>query len=246
MTFDKAKANIIAAYTFENLNNTACNTTILIPYVNDSNESNRPIITNLLLDGNNINYEWSDLTENFSEVYQYEIWEDEHYLVELKIPFEANETKVVEIHYTRDYMVYDYYDNNEIYYSYRYFVGSARLWNHSIEEASFNFWVPKAMCDNIQKIQEYWYKDYLGNNTSTITEYENYYFLSVKYENWTLPTRQDGSINFLNDYVSISWKERKPFYLQAGFHSLLWFVLIPVIGLGSLLMISKRRKGTKI
>ena len=239
MTFDKTKANIIAAYTFENLNNTACNTTILIPYVNYYNEYDRPIISQLLLDGNNINYEWSDLAENFSEIYSYGI-HDEYHLVELKIPFEANETKVVKIHYTRDYMVYDYYDNNEIHYSYRYFVGSARLWNHSIEEASFNFWIPKAMCDNIQEIQENWYPDYQGKNTCNITEDENYYFLSVKYENWTLSTRQDGKINYLNDFVSISWKERKPFYLTAGFQMLLWIFIIPGIGITSLIVLANK------
>ena len=243
VTFDTKKADIIAVYTFENLNNTPCSTTILIPYLNQYNNSNRPVITKLLLDGNNLNYEWKYLAENFSIIYKpASMWggDKTYYLVELKIPFEANETKVVEIHYTREYQRYDYSDNDKIYYDYKYFVGSARLWNQSIEKAEFNFWVPKSICDNIQEIKENWYPDYLGNNTSNITEYGNYYYLRVKYENWSLPVIQDDHYYIYQDFIEIRWKEMKPFYLTASFQMLLWIFIIPGIGITSLIVLANK------
>jgi len=240
VTFDKTKANIIATYTFENLNDTTCNATILIPYLNYFNKSNRPIISHLLLDEYNTSYEWMGLTENFSTIYPYNVLPNEYYLVKIKIPFEANETKVVEIHYTRNYRVYDYYFNYEIHYSYRYFVGSARLWNHSIESARFDFWIPKTRCD---KISLPGHSNYLGNNISNLIEYDNYYFVSVKYENWTLPIDDDGKPlkNHSWDFVNIYWTQRKPFYRLPFVQEFFFFAIIPGIGITSLVIIIRKK-----
>ena len=204
ITFEDAKAYISANYTFRNVNDTACNLTILLPFHNAY--YHKPNVSELLANENNISYKWKNMTESLFNTYENIFWYNEFYLIEFNLTFNAYEKKDVIACYSRDYVVYNYESNPDIRHIYRYFVGSLKIWNHTIDKAEFNFWVPKELCDNIQEIQEYWYPDHLGNNTSNITEYENYYFLSVKYENWTLPySEYDGYYHF----IQISWKEKK-------------------------------------
>jgi len=169
--------------------------------------------------------------------YENIFWYNEFYLIEFNLTFNAYEKKDVIIHYSRDYVVYDYESNPEIHHIYQYFVGSLRIWNHTIDQAEFNFWVPKALCDNIQEIQEYWYPDYLGNNTSNITEYENYYFLSVKYENWTLPDPESYDYYF----IRISWKEKKD-ALEKLFYTLIIYGIFIAAVSSCVVLIYKKAK----
>jgi hypothetical protein len=207
ITFDEENAYIIANYTFKNIETTMSNLTIFIPFINYENESTKPDITQIQVDGKSVEYNWGQLTENFSDIYPSNWGYEQFNYMEVNLTFNAQETKGLQIHYTRDYMIYNYPSNTEIHYEYRYFVGSLRLWNQSLEKAEFEFWVPKTLCDTIQKP---WNSHVIGNNISELIEYEKYYYVSVIYENWTLPTTvNDHEISIYQDFVSLKWQKKK-------------------------------------
>ncbi|MFX0084103.1 MAG: hypothetical protein ACFFAU_00380 [Candidatus Hodarchaeota archaeon] len=207
VNFTETQATVNASYTFTNLNETKSNLTVYLPFINYDNISQRPVINIIKADGIIVEYEWQELGINLSTVYTSTWGYEQFYLIELNLQFETNETKELQVDYVRDYMKYDYPSNSEIHYEYRYFVGSLRLWNQPLDSAKFEFWIPTAFCDSIQKP---WNSDKLGENITELHEYEDYYYLSVRYENWTLPPRtEDKSLYIINDFISVRWTKNK-------------------------------------
>ncbi len=227
VNFTEIQATVNASYTFTNLNDTKNNLTVYLPFVNYYNISKRPVVTIIKVDDIIVDYEWQELGINLSTLYRGTLGYEQFYLIELNLQFEANETKELQVDYVRDYMKYDYPSNSEIYYGYRYFVGSLRLWNQTLDSAKFEFWIPKSICDNIQKP---WNSDYLGENITELHEYENYYYLSVTYENWTFPPQtEDKSTYIYNDFISVRWTKNKRGFFSTPYSIFLGHIILLTI-----------------
>ncbi len=213
VTFDSLKANINAFYTFKNIGITAQDLGILLPFINYKGASTGPEDVQLLLNDNEIYYIW----QNIDNIWEY--GDKTYRAISFNLSFNPYEEKMIQIKYYRDYMIYDSIYNREAYYHFNYLVGTARNWNHPIQSAYFEFWIPKQICDDFE-----WppYVNITGNNVKdTVKEFANYYFASLEFENWTLPT-YESNIGWVPafDFISLHWTKTR----SSGFDTTVIFI----------------------
>ncbi|MHA1946434.1 MAG: hypothetical protein ACXACP_08220 [Candidatus Hodarchaeales archaeon] len=228
--FDETEAKIEAEYSFKNPSDTSNNLSILIPF------KYVPEISIILLDGKIINYEWRNLTNEYSTRPYDLYWFKSSYFIRLNLDFNASETKILKMNYSSNYTRgshphTDAYD----YYQYEHFVGPLRFWNHSLETAEYEFMVPKTISDKVPYLYSRPYS--LGNNTKIFTANDTHYSINLKYENLTIPPLQIRS-QFWESRVGIGWEKSKsnsiiPLFVTA-------FIL--VISLACLIIIMVRRQ----
>jgi hypothetical protein len=210
VTFDSTKANFTAFYTFKNIGSIVQELGILLPFVNYGS-STRPKNVLLHLNKSEIDYIWQDV----NNVWEY--GEETYQAITFNLSFNPNEEKVIKIEYYRDYMIYDSVYNNKAHYHFRYLVGTVRNWNHPIDSAYFEFWIPKHICDGFE------WAPYVNDTWKTINnavkEDATYYIASLEFENWTLP-------NYIGwipayDFITLYWTKARP----SVFDSTIIFIL---------------------
>lgn len=244
VTFDETRAIIVANYSFNNPCETASNLTLVIPFLNAYNASQKPDFSKILLDETIISFEWR-AWDNIALFYPYYPldYHTSYYLIDVNLTLDPFEKKVLSLHYSREYAIYDYYDNPAIMCEYKYFVGSLQRWNHPIKSAEFEFRVPKTICDDTP---EFLQRENLGDNISVFTEYDTFYQVYLKFENWTLPPSYVDNGNYdyewfryiLSDFIVLRWAKRRPWDPFVGFEN----AQILVISLLCLIVITVRRK----
>lgn len=146
----KAKINeenvkMEAEYTFRNECNFQVEIDILLPFFND------PVDINLKIDGVETSFRSSYIEyEPQSELKQGFYWGYGFYFLEcIKFPISIspNGTITVNVNYSTKISIYDTSLNQEVMYWFSYLVGSARYWNHTIDEAYFEFKINKEIYD---------------------------------------------------------------------------------------------------
>ena len=214
------KATINAQYSFKNALSNETEIGILLPFAYHE-YSTEPIIKNLTVGEEKLDYSWTtisiDLRALESSFSDYEDFS----AISFILPFAANEEKIVHVQYSRDYEIYDF--SEEIHYSFAYIVGTANAWNHSIEYAHFEFWIPKEICNGYNP------PPYL--EPMTVREERNYYVATLDYKDWT-PS---------NPRLVILWSIHKPFFQNPAVFSLA-LMISPFFFIGILYTIFKKIK----
>lgn len=218
VTFDSSKAHVNAFYTLKNNKSTAIDMGIALPFCNNS----ETYIMSLSLQEKEIDYNWLDETEiNVIHILRH----SNYHAITFNLSFTAYEEKTIHIQYSRECNIYDSMDGlkKKTHYGYRYLVGTARAWNHPLESASFEFWIPKSLCDQINT----------GYRKMSVRETSDYRIVSVKYENW-LPSSD-------NVMVSVWWTQT---VVDWAWVFLFLFGLIPSCSaiIAILVIVRKRRK----
>ncbi len=177
-----------AQYSFKNELSSETEISILLPFV-CYEDYTEPDIINLLVNENELDYSWTNPTldlDDYGESYS------NFLAISFDLSFTANEEKNIHVQYTRDYQVSDSTDNDKIHYSFQYIVGTARAWNHPIEYAHFEFWIPKEICNGYNP------PSYL--EPMTVREESYYYIATLDYQDWR-PSF---------DRIMIHWSKTKP------------------------------------
>ena len=224
VTFDDSEAHIIAQYSFKNANDSYYDLGILLPF---RVTADKPKIHSLLVAGSETEYSWKNSTLPIIEDLG---WSSSRFLtIELNVSFNPDEEKLIQIEYSREYMVYNSQMNSEIHYSFWYIIGTARAWNHSIDLAYFSFRVPTTICDQI-----HWpsYIEDLGQNTNTVTKSGGYYHLTLTYTNWNL----DTPVAKKWDFLRVTWRKTKTFWINPELLLFLIPVSVALVILGVILL----------
>jgi hypothetical protein len=186
VTFDSSSANFNANYTLKNNGSSEEDIRILLPFIDHSSYSERPENVQLKTNGIKTWFKWMKIDLKFPTEYEVSKNFDAIYF---DLIFLANEEKTIHVQYARKYLI-----SQEYGCEYRYLVGTARSWNHSIESAHFEFRIPKKICTNFTRT-------FYSNNSYTETqETHDYYINTIHFSNW-IP---DERFN----YISVRW-ERK-------------------------------------
>ncbi|MFX0171616.1 MAG: hypothetical protein ACFE9L_06830 [Candidatus Hodarchaeota archaeon] len=183
--FTSSRVFINANYTFANDNQSMININILLPFIIfKSNEVNPPVLERLMLDGLDLEYTWK--TIQIPSVYR-----GDFQAIEFKLSFTGEEEKTIYAQYNRDYQDgAGSWGSNTEHYHFQYYVGTALAWNHSINEAYFEFWMPKSICDSIDSERLF----------ETFEETSDYYIGSIHHTNW-MPEEHWISIGWTNEVL---------------------------------------------
>ena len=176
-------ANVTASYTFFNDNSESTSIDILLPFLST------PWNVSLLMDQTDMDFEWITWPDYLEETLENVTWRHGHGsdAILFSLNFSASEEKTVVASYTRYYVrAYGGKYGNDFYCHFRYLVGSACFWNHSIDSAVFIFHIPR---DELGKC----YGDY------TIEKNATHVTARGEFHNWT-PSDMD-------EYIDISWKK---------------------------------------
>jgi hypothetical protein len=183
--FTSSRVFVNANYTFANENQSMININILLPFIIfESNEPKPPVLERLMLDGLDVEYTWKTIQIPSASPGDFQA-------IEFKLSFTGQEEKNVHVQYNRDYQdgVGSWGSNTE-HYHFHYCVGTALAWNHSISEAYFEFWMPKSICDGIDKVKYF----------ETVEETSDYYIGSIHHTNW-IPEDPWISIGWTNEVL---------------------------------------------
>ena len=178
VTFDSSKAYFQADYTFKNNDSTPLNMTITLPFANHYNYSKKPKNIILTQDQENLPYSWIKYPYDIISIPSYAY----HYSLDailFNLTFNANEEITVHVKYSRNYLISRRYGCE-----YRYLVGTARSWNHSIESAIFEFQIPKRICNNLSRAFDGSREERSENLFHKIRENDEFYIANLYFQNW--------------------------------------------------------------
>lgn len=174
-TFNTSFVSVLAYYYFKNLNSTPLSINISLPFLQPPKQ--------LLITENSslIPIVWtnSSLTHVLERISHSEA-------IQFSMDFLGLQEKMICVTYNRNYTIHRniviYRDNASDYlrdsFDFRYLVGTAKAWNHPIDQANFTFIIPKTISGNCSFVdrQKYGY---------TVLETELHTQLFIKYTNWT-------------------------------------------------------------
>lgn len=186
---DKEKAKVKAFYTFQNPTGKKMDVAISLPFREE------PDSIGIYLDEVELtcikgyfNHEFPDKTDgHYEDVDLY--MGIPSYSFSISIPPESHIE--VEARFTSKVTVYDTDLNDHIIYWYKYLVGTARYWNHSIDRAEFEFRIDKD--DFTGTSMESRYTDWEIRETRTKVIFEKTYM------DWTPES----------EYVGIAWQDNR-------------------------------------
>jgi len=174
VTFSKL-ARVRAAYTFHHEGNASTIITIVLPFWS------KPANINLECDdGNDIDFTNGDfrppiLEDEISDDNRLYVGGREVEITRLdsicfNVSFLPDEMKTIYVNYSREYEMYDFPMNEKIHYSFIYIISTACYWNHSIDHAKFEFFIPDEIIDKTTMYDDYPYNSthHDGNRVITI------------------------------------------------------------------------------
>ncbi len=208
VTIGSSKAYIQADYTFMNNDSTPVNMSVGLPFTNYYDPLKRP--ENIILTQNqkNLPYVWCEFPYNSTD-YNFNA-------IMFNLTFNANEEITVHVQYSRNYFISRKYGCE-----YRYLVGTAKSWDHSIESAIFEFRILKRICNQIFSS--------IGRSSESysheIRENSHYYIVSIYFQNW-IPNTDFSS-------VGVRWERSYPPDISG--------ILIFVIGILAFLFILAKK-----
>jgi len=192
VTYDSSKAYMHAQYIFKNNCTENVDLHIRLPFI----VYDGPDDIVLSEEKHPLDYSWVNTTvglEFFDDYYEFKA-------IEFFLSFEPYEKITVTIQYSREYEIDDSTMNSFIYYSFGYIIGTAKTWNHPLDSALFEFWIPKSICDD----------SFLLSKQFAVTVEPKHYVASVEYLNW-IPE---------HDVIDIYWHKLRPFGLTPSHISL--------------------------
>lgn len=196
VVFDDEKANIKASYTFKNNNSNEIICHIALPFYSE------PKDISLMINGKNLEYKWTRIREHANNNFH-----DLKRSIVFKIFFKGYEEKELRVNYNRNHVRYtSFEDYNIIHCCFNYIVWTAQYWNHSIDHAHFEFWIPEKLFDQPRDANSYFKKG-------------SYFVCSMNFYNWT-PTR---------GYVGVHWVQRKSTDNQDNFLRELIIISLAII-----------------
>lgn len=182
-TFSSKSVDVQAEYLFRNDGPYHVNLSIFLPF-NDT-----ATVFDLKVDGIDHSYQ-----EYQMDLHRYYWWGSgrSYHGVLFGVSFGPHGSRNVSIGYQRELHVsYDYEDNDKLHHSFNYMVWTTKYWNHSIDRARFEFWLPRSLYEEI---------DYYDFNSSY--ESGKYTVLVEEYEDWS-PSDYYGE-------VGINWWRFRP------------------------------------
>jgi hypothetical protein len=216
VTFDSSNANFHADYTFKNNCSNSSDLGIILPFADHSGYSERPENIILTREEHIINHSWVDFPFDLNDY----IIDSGLDAILFNLMFSANEEITIHVEYSRKYLISRKYGCR-----YRYLVGTARSWNHSLESAFFEFWIPKKLCTNLTRSfdgRKESYSDYFYNETR---ETEDYIVANIHFQDW-IP---DEDL----DMIYVSWDRSFPpdlsFFLPIAILFVLTFGIIGIV-----------------
>ena len=223
VTLNSSKANVNALYSFKNNGVTSINLSIILPIPWAVWSPEKLQTLNLVLEENHIPiaYTWLDSRDlrDLGDFWKFHIYEG----IAFNMSFAAAEEKTVHVKYSRDYEITESDDivGKNSFYEYTYLIGTARAWNHTLESAYFEFWIPKNLCS--EKPQ--------SNVEMSMKETFDYYILSVEHENW-LPSSND-------EVIGVRWNNTTG---NRIWFAILLFGSVPVLSIIIAILINKIKK----
>ncbi len=216
--FTSSRVFINANYTFANGNSSSVGLNILLPFViSGSKETNPLLLESLLLDGLPVDYVWKTIQIPSISTY------GDFQALELFVYFDGEEEHTVNIHYNRDYQDgAGTFTSNTAEYNFRYCVGTALTWNHNIDSADFEFWIPKSICNDINSDRYF----------DTFEEEDKFFVGNLKYSDW-LPEEEFITI-WWTDTVLITGMQQ--IFLLFGMG-----IIGALVGTGGLIYFLKRK-----
>jgi hypothetical protein len=206
VTFSNDIARVNATYTFKNYANSSIELLVLLPF------ANIPSNIHITRNGLNISFEQSDeykhgidipssLNLKPPDIHLTTLHTDE--MIQFPLMFSGGENITVSISYNRKYLFrYKYFERN-YYNEFRYIIGSTRWWNHTIDKAHFEFWIPKNEfhIGGMNTTIEYKRDSLEAKYTQEISG--DFLVLSTVYNDW-LPEE--------DVYLIVYWEKAKSFF----------------------------------
>ncbi len=190
VTIGKGQATVNGTYTFSNLGSNDTSLDILFPF------EEVPDIAGVWCDGGPVEHGPGSLTV----LYKWRYRNLNGTIFHIDVP--ADGASTVNIRYSRSYERPHFMEDPKVYYSFMYVVWTARCWNHSIDHARFEFWIPKDMYEGLE-------------HTSGALRDEGGYKVVIKeFFNWT-PTY---------DHVGVIWWDN--WEDDSPFSGLIWAFMI--------------------
>ena len=190
ITFSSSKVYVSALYTFMNNNSHPIEMSIQLPFNSLwSNEGKPPEDHVLILNKVNFTYEWKNISLEGIVVYG---GTNPFKAIEFQLSFSGYEEKEVWIYYSRDYSISKEQGviGEKIHYHYTYLVGTARVWNHPVKSAKFQFNIPKSICPSIPPH---------GDIGFTFEENDAWIIGTLEYSDW-IPER---------DRIGFAWTDSR-------------------------------------
>jgi hypothetical protein len=107
----------------------------------------------------------------------------------ISLDFDPHDSIAVELSYSREYLKYDYSENDRIYYNYMYVISTGLLWDHTIDKAEFIFRVSDELADGINWRYE-------------STHEKGFFVATATFQDWDIA-------EFRYDDIFISWYKLK-------------------------------------
>jgi hypothetical protein len=161
--FDEEKAYVEAKYIFKNNNSKITDIKILLPF------RSMPTNITVLIEGAKENYEWA--TDFGIDDLDNEI----QYGIICELHFDMTREIELILTYSRGYLK-DPYSDDETFFSFTYIIWTTKYWNHSIEFAHFEFWIPEDLLDR---------GPHSGNIKYNITTKEGFIIATKEFTNMT-------------------------------------------------------------
>ncbi|MFX0182436.1 MAG: hypothetical protein ACFE95_05060 [Candidatus Hodarchaeota archaeon] len=184
---ESGKALVNASYVFHNNAINATDIKIKLPFLS------KPQVLELILDG----VSYTNLTWQLTPIFDEVTGASKRMFESIIFPlhFNSSEDIIVEISYYRNYKKFipstPENSSNTVHYSFYYMVGTAKVWNHTIDNAYFEFRVPQEMIiDDID-----FDHDSLFSNSEIKEDYDYKIFI-VEFDNW-IPEQY---------YLGVYWK----------------------------------------
>ena len=170
----------------------------------------------LILNDVPFTYEWTNVSLEGIVTYG---GKDPFQAIEFPLVFSAYEEQEVWIYYSRNYSVSTQYGviGNKTHYHYTYLIGTARVWNHPIEVATFQVDIPRSICPAFPL------HDYPG---LAVEETDTWFIGTFEFSDW-IP---------FDDVILIGWTDDRSLMVPG------MSVLPLVATLLGLSVFSKRRK----
>ena len=199
VTFFPNIAQINATYTFKNSSPNETQLSILLPF------GNIPTNISLTRSGVNVSYIEQDhdeldipLDTSFSSVTSI----SPDHMIQFQLSFMGGELITISTVYERQYSFRSkYYLKGYYYNEFRYIIGTTRWWNHTVDNAHFEFRIKQEEYDTGGINTSGYFSPYGGLTTNfQLTTEAEFYVLSTTYTNW-LPEE--------DIFLIVSWKKKR-------------------------------------